>query len=49
MTPDTTTDGATTATPESADTLDRPQFYGCVFCYAGQWLAYGLKRLRRAL
>ncbi|WP_262178022.1 hypothetical protein [Haloarcula laminariae] len=25
------------------DTSDRPEFRGCLFCYAGEWAYYGAK------
>jgi len=30
----------TTGTEET----DRPQFRGCVFCYAGEWAYFGVKK-----
>jgi len=30
---------ATTSEPS-----DRPEFRGCVFCYAGEWAYYGAKK-----
>jgi len=30
-------------TPEDEDT-DRPEFRGCMFCYAGEWAYYGAKK-----
>jgi len=26
------------------DECERPEFRGCVFCYAGEWAYYGAKR-----
>lgn len=26
------------------DERDRPEFRGCVFCYAGEWAYYGAKK-----
>jgi len=27
----------------ASETSDRPEFRGCVFCYAGEWAYYGAK------
>lgn len=40
-----TSDAPTAA--ESTDDAERPTFRGCVFCYTAEWVAHGVKRLRR--
>ena len=29
---------------ESGAATERPTFRGCVFCYAGEWAYYGVKK-----
>jgi len=29
--------------PAEVEPSDRPEFRGCVFCYAGEWAYYGAK------
>ncbi|WP_256474655.1 hypothetical protein [Haloplanus halophilus] len=41
-----TTDADADADAEEED-LTRPRFRGCVFCYGAEWIAYGVRRLRR--
>jgi hypothetical protein len=38
--------GGATADVESAEDPDRPRFRGCVFCYAAEWVAHGVRRVR---
>ena len=33
----------------ASDTSDRPEFRGCVFCYAGEWAYYGAKTVVRSV
>jgi len=28
----------------AVDETERPEFRGCVFCYAGEWAYYGAKK-----
>ncbi|WP_268812782.1 hypothetical protein [Haloarcula mannanilytica] len=34
---------------DEADTLDRPTFRGCVFCYSAEWAYYGAKKAARSV
>jgi hypothetical protein len=34
---------------EDTESLDRPTFRGCVFCYSAEWAYYGAKKAVRSV
>lgn len=34
---------------EDTESLDRPTFRGCVFCYSAEWAYYGAKKAARSV
>jgi hypothetical protein len=33
-----------TQSADTTDSVDRPTFRGCVFCYSAEWAYYGAKK-----
>jgi hypothetical protein len=40
---------STSTDKESAETENRPEFSGCVFCYSAEWAYYGAKKGIKAI